>query len=583
MTIPWRKIFIIQLLLPFSLGVFAQTAWTDSIRKVVASQQEDTNKLASLLALSWSYQTCYPDSGVVYAQKAMALAEKLHDDPALFESGAALNASLYYTGNYPLQLDNTFRALALAKRSNNPWELSYANSMLADYYYNLGEYTTSLAYGMKVVHAIEEQEPTQLEFAWGYLSRLYAGMGQFDSALLYASKGYQRLPYNKIYAGRTYQYERVLNFMYTLLGNAFTGKNNYDSALYYYRLGIPHAKTFYFYINMVDDYTGMAAVFKMLGRRDSAEWYARKVIDERIARAYPVAMLKATEALAEIYESKKQPDSALKYLRLTLGLKDSLFAREKMLEIQHTAFKAQEKQQELVAANLRWQNQFRIYSLAAGFTIILIAAGIAFRKIRQKQLQKMRNKIADDLHDDIGSTLSSISIISELAKKRSPEALPFLTTIGESTHSLQENMSDIVWAVNPVNDYLENVLARMNSFAAEILEAKNIELDLSCSETLSPVRLNMTQRKNLYLFFKEAINNVAKHSEATAVSVSIDKRDHHIKMQISDNGKGFDTGRIIAGNGMTTLKKRGEELNGKVDIESIIGKGTVVRLSFKIT
>ena len=132
----------------------------------------------------------------------------------------------------------------------------------------------------------------------------------------------------------------------------------------------------------------------------------------------------------------------------------------------------------------------------------------------------MRNSIADDLHDDIGSTLSSISIMSELAKAKSPEASPLLASIGESTISMQENMSDIVWAIKSENDRFENVLQRMNQFASEILDAKNIALDFTSDASLSTSRLTMKQRKNLYLFFKEAINNAAKHSDAKKISVS---------------------------------------------------------------
>jgi signal transduction histidine kinase len=203
------------------------------------------------------------------------------------------------------------------------------------------------------------------------------------------------------------------------------------------------------------------------------------------------------------------------------------------------------------------------------------------RNKRQKQLQNMRNSIADDLHDDIGSALSSINIMSELAKQKSPEALPLLSSIGESTNSIQENMSDIIWAVNPKNDRLENVLQRMNLFASEILEAKNIELDFAETTSMPALKLTMEQRKNFYLFFKEAINNAAKYSDAKKVSVYITQKDHTVEINMRDDGKGFDTSRISNGNGMGSLRKRATELKADFKITSCINKGTDVQLKFK--
>jgi signal transduction histidine kinase len=194
----------------------------------------------------------------------------------------------------------------------------------------------------------------------------------------------------------------------------------------------------------------------------------------------------------------------------------------------------------------------------------------------------MRNSIADDLHDDIGSALSSISIMSELAKAKSPEASTLLASIEESTISMQENMSDIVWAIKSKNDSFENVLQRMNQFASEILDAKNIELHFESDASLSASKLSMKQRKNLYLFFKEAINNAAKHSDAKKIFVCIFKKDHHVDMIINDNGKGFDTNQTFHGNGMSTLKKRADELGGYFNIQSQINEGTVVEIKFKI-
>ena len=251
-----------------------------------------------------------------------------------------------------------------------------------------------------------------------------------------------------------------------------------------------------------------------------------------------------------------------------MNLKDSIYNREKTTAFQNSLLKEQEKQKEIQAATTALQNRYRMYLLIALFIIAIIIAGIVIRNRRIKQLQKMRNSIADDLHDDIGSALSSISIMNELAKAKSPEALPLLASIGESTVTIQENMSDIVWAIKAENDRFENVLQRMNQFASEILDAKNIELDFTSDASLSASKLTMEQRKNFYLFFKEVINNAAKYADAKRVSVCIAQKDHYAEMNIRDDGKGFDTSKIFNGNGMNTLKKRAAELNADFKITS---------------
>jgi signal transduction histidine kinase len=140
-----------------------------------------------------------------------------------------------------------------------------------------------------------------------------------------------------------------------------------------------------------------------------------------------------------------------------------------------------------------------------------------------------------------------------------------------------------VWAVNPQNDRFENVLQRMNLFASEILDAKDIELDFTSDASLSALKITMEQRKNFYLFFKESINNAAKHADAKKVSVSITKNDKTIEMNIRDDGKGFDTAQLFNGNGMNTLKKRAAELYADFKIQSLLQEGTSVKLLFKIT
>lgn len=588
-VLPMLKKFLRYLCLFLAILLYSDTAtpqtsaYTDSVKKVVAGQAADTNKLSNLIALSNSYLQYNPDSSLAYSQQSLALAERLHHDMGIYGSESLLIQSLITSGNFPLALEHCFRLFSLSKKINDPGAIAYAKLMFSDCYYNLGDYDTSLAYLQEVITLAKKECPAGVYHFWMKQSSIFEGMQQPDSALFYAKKAREGMINNPELSPENFQKQTESSAISTLLGNAFTGKAAYDSALYYYHSGIPVAISGYMETDLINDYNGIAAVYKATGDLDSAVWYAQQALTRTISKAYPLGLLKATNMLASIYEVDNKPDSALKYVKLAIGLKDSLFNRQKTITIQNLTYKEQEKEREIAASKLKIQNRFKLYFSLAGALAILVIGGILLKNNRQKQLQRMRNSIADDLHDDIGSTLSSISIMNELAKEKSPDALPLLASIGENTLTLQENMSDIVWAVNPKNDHFENVLQRMNQFASEILEAKNIELSFSSDPSLSSSRLSMGQRKNFYLFFKEAINNAAKYSDAKKVSVSIAKKDHHINMSIRDDGKGFDAGRIFNGNGMATLRKRGTELNAHFNIDSHLTKGTIVQLKFKIT
>jgi two-component system sensor histidine kinase UhpB len=553
----------------------------DSLKNVLHEQKEDTNKVKTLYYLSISYRLYHPDSSLAYAQQALKLAEILHYEMGIFWSMTGICGASILVGNYLLELEYAFKAFSLSKKLNTPRVRGFGNGVMSDCYYNLGKYDSSLNYWREVMRIIEQWFPEEMYVAWGNLSRIYGGMNEPDSAILYAKKAYENI--NGDQRLNKYWQPRQVSATYTSLGDAFAGKAEYDSALFYYRTAISLSANNFWEVHLMNDYNGVAAVCKATGKLDSAVWYAKKALATNVAKSYPVSSLKATNLLSDVYDLKNRPDSTLKYLRMAVSLRETLFNRERMMAIQSLHHKEQERQKEIAESKSKLRDRFIMYFFLASFIAVLVIVSIVLRNKRQKQLQNMRNSIADDLHDDIGSTLSSISIMSELAKAKSPEASSLLASIGESTISIQENMSDIVWAIKSENDSFENVLQRMNQFASDILDAKNIALDFISDEALSISRLTMKQRKNLYLFFKEVINNAAKHSDAKKISVHIFPKGHHVEMIIKDNGKGFDTSQTFHGNGMSTLKKRADELQGYFNIQSQIKEGTVVELKFKIT
>jgi ligand-binding sensor domain-containing protein/signal transduction histidine kinase len=229
---------------------------------------------------------------------------------------------------------------------------------------------------------------------------------------------------------------------------------------------------------------------------------------------------------------------------------------------------------------------FYILCTALLATMIYVVYRIRIKRVIAEQ--KLRNKIARDLHDDIGSSLSGIKLFTTMAndklKLEKSEAAPIIERIGERSEKMMEAMSDIVWSINPANDSIEKMLVRMKQYAAEMMEPRNIHFEFSVNEKILKAKLNSDSRKDVYLVFKESINNAVKHAEATEVKIDLDVVGKKLLLTIKDNGKGFDplltTGN---GNGLENFKQRAKNLNATINIGSQPGSGTSVTLLMPIT
>jgi signal transduction histidine kinase len=155
--------------------------------------------------------------------------------------------------------------------------------------------------------------------------------------------------------------------------------------------------------------------------------------------------------------------------------------------------------------------------------------------------------------------------------------------IGETSRETLENMSDIVWSIQPKNDKLTDVVNRMKKYGQQLFASLGIDFDFVEQDEIRQAPLNMEQRKNLYLIYKEALNNAAKYSGASRITVTISNRSKNVVLIISDNGKGFNAGSQQEGNGLYTMQERARTLNGWLDVQSALGKGTVIMLEFKPT
>lgn len=200
--------------------------------------------------------------------------------------------------------------------------------------------------------------------------------------------------------------------------------------------------------------------------------------------------------------------------------------------------------------------------------------------------ERLRHKISRDLHDEIGSTLTSINILSKVAmsKDEQQESIqPYLQKIKDHSAGMMESMSDMVWAINPINDSLDKVLIRMKEFAAEILEPIGIPYAFHLNGYGKPTILNLEERKDVFLIFKEAITNIAKYSAAKKVSISLQFDKRGFLLKIEDDGIGFDMAAAHSGNGIRNMQHRAEGIHAKIEIHSARQKGTSITLWKDIT
>ena len=212
---------------------------------------------------------------------------------------------------------------------------------------------------------------------------------------------------------------------------------------------------------------------------------------------------------------------------------------------------------------------------------------LAVQKLEKKlAIEKVRNDISSLLHDDIGSSLSGVSMYSHIAndsleKNEKESTRKSLLIIQKSADELVDKLGDLVWSVNANKDSLESLFDRIQQFAMEMCAAKNIVFAFNITPDIKEVNIPQEQRHHLCLVMKEAVNNAVKYSEANMLIINIMFQNNLLELSVIDDGKGFEPNSIKRGNGLNNMKKRTEEIGAIFILQTEIGKGTVISLCVK--
>ena len=232
-------------------------------------------------------------------------------------------------------------------------------------------------------------------------------------------------------------------------------------------------------------------------------------------------------------------------------------------------------------------------------SLMVVALGAAllavhrYRIARVLELERMRMRIATDLHDDIGTSLSRVAILSEVVKRHSPttspDAIRMLSEIAETARGLVDAMSEIVWSVDPRRDDVHDVLVRAREFAADLFRGTGVDWRFDAPEDLEQIRLPPEQRRHLYLILKEALANIVRHAQSGSATCTVRSRHNRLHVEIRDDGCGFAPGaagkldrRHERGHGLRNMRARAAALGGTLSIDSAPDRGTCVTLDIPL-
>jgi len=217
----------------------------------------------------------------------------------------------------------------------------------------------------------------------------------------------------------------------------------------------------------------------------------------------------------------------------------------------------------------------------------LVVGSIAYLLYRYRvnrilEIAAMRTRIATDLHDDIGSSLSQIAIMSEVIRRQVEDekrrvSRP-LSVIASTSRELVDSMSDIVWATNPARDHLIDLTQRMRRFAGDLLTARNLEFTFAAPGLESDTQIESDVRREVFLIFKEGINNAVRHSGCSSIEVGFAVADNRLTLRVADDGCSFDPAQATGGHGLASMKRRAESIGGTLDILAAAGQGTAITL-----
>ncbi|WP_316797339.1 histidine kinase [Pedobacter agri] len=503
-------------------------------------------------------------------------------------------AEVYYYNNlHELGLQEAFKGENIASILKDSTLMADACNFIGLFYMNNNKLKDAVKYfrkGLKFAHQppytaeyIELSKPHHIN---GNLAEAFEKLHQPDSAVYYSRESLNE--------SKQINSKRGTATAFLNLGNAYFQKNNIDSAKKYFestRIAALAGNDFDVELNSYSGLANCAAAYDQ-----EKEALSKLEMGFTLLKKYPQLndfySLMFLETAIKLYRQYNDQIKLIKTLELKNRIQTATYARNNT-QIQ-TLLLTGLKNEKLIfnlelaeSENKQSLANTRVYVLLLVLLSIIIAF-IAYRyyALQRLRLANLRSKISQDLHDEVGATLSGIAMYSYITKEQiknqeHDSVNNSLDIIKDNAGEMVAKLNDIVWAVHPHQDNLFSLLERLKDFAAQLATVKNIRLVFDISESLAMLKLSMEQRKNIYLICKEGINNAVKYSNCKTIVVQVAHYQRFIQILIDDDGSGFLIDEVRKGNGLTNMASRAMEINADLKMESIIGFGTKISLSIK--
>jgi signal transduction histidine kinase len=578
------KSFLISIV--FSIGFILHAISNDLPVDLFGKGKKDTLYIDSINLVIQKLISENNDVPIEYLNRAFVLADSIHYENG--KASALLNLFDYTKaqGKYAEALNYGLKALKIFEK-----EKQYAGIVTC--HKNLG---IIYSYERQIDDAIEHFK-IALELAQKYVENevgncmnnlgvMYQDSKKYNEALKYHN---QSLEYQK-----KFKNEYGIAKSLTNIGIIYREKGECDKALKSLFDAVIYFEKANYIPGSIMALSNIGFCLSQQGRHSEAIECQKKVMElakknndkENLANAY--------FGLYTAYKTIGDYRNALENHEQLQRISDSVFNKESSRKIAElrTQYETEKKEQQIKIQKLEISKKENQVSLAYGLIVlILLSSYLGYRYYRWKQRQLLkeailnteigeRTRIAKDMHDELGASLTKILVVSEVAKTNTTNPRTIeenINTINKTVKELSSNIRDFVWTLNPENATLENLLVKLREFCADLLEEAGIEFELNFSDEVPELEITKKGQRNLYLAFKESINNVVRHSESKNVSVSALVEGLKLNVVVNDHGKGFEIKNIkTTGNGLKNINRRIEDIGGKADISSVPGKGTLI-------